>query len=87
MAVDTYPQPGGLDSPAYSAFAVTPSDSVDLPTLTRALYVGSGGTVVATLVGDSASVTFVGLQPGYHPLRCKKIAATGTTATSIIGLI
>jgi hypothetical protein len=86
MAVDTYPQAGGLDSPASSAFAITPNDGADLPSHTRALYVGSGGNLVVTLVGDTAAVTLVGLQPGYHPLRAKKVASTGTTASGLVGL-
>jgi hypothetical protein len=86
MAVDTYPQAGGLESPAASAFAVTPSDASDLPTLTRALFVGVSGNLVVTLVSDSASVTFANLSAGWHPIRARKIHATGTTAGSILGI-
>jgi hypothetical protein len=84
--VTMYTQAGGLESPASFAFAITPNDAADLPTNTRALYIGSGGNLVVTLVGDTAAVTLVGLQPGYHPLRCKKIASTGTTVSAIVGL-
>jgi hypothetical protein len=84
MAV--YSQASGMDSPASKAFAITPSDAADLPMATRSLYVGGGGNLVVTLVGDTAAVTFTGLQAGYHPLRVKKVSATGSTASGLIGL-
>ena len=84
MAV--FRQAGGLDSPASKAFAITPNDGADLPVATRSLYVGTGGSLVVTLVGDTAAVTFTGLQAGYHPLRVKKVAVTGSTATGLVGL-
>ena len=87
MAVDTYPQSGGLESPASSAFAVSPSDASDLPTLTRALYVGVSGSLVVTLIGDASSVTFANLTAGWHPIRARKIHATGTSAGSILGIV
>ena len=76
----------GTDSPARSAFAVTPNDGADLSTPTRALYVGTAGNLSVILVGDSAAVLLKNLSAGYHPLRCKRIRATGTTATDIVGL-
>jgi hypothetical protein len=84
MAV--FRQTGGMESPASKAFAITPSDAADLPVATRSLYVGSGGNLVVTLVGDTAAVTFTGLQAGYHPLRVKKVHSTGSTAGNIVGL-
>lgn len=83
---DASPQAGGVDSPASRAFAITPNDSTDLTTQTRALYVGTAGNLVVTLVGDSSSVTFSNVAAGYHPLRVKRVHATSTTATGLIGL-
>jgi hypothetical protein len=84
---DMYPPAGGMESPANSAFAITPNDNSNLSVTTRALYVGGSGNLVATLAGDTAAVTFTGLQAGYHPLRVKKVSATGTTCTAILGLL
>jgi hypothetical protein len=84
---DMYPPAGGMESPASSAFAITPNDGANLAQSTRAIYIGGGGNLTATLVSDSVAVTFTGLQPGYHPLRVKKVAAAGTTCTAILGLL
>ena len=76
-----------LDGPAVHGFAATPSDSVDLPETTRALYVGDGGDIAA-LLQSGASVTFVAVQPGtILPLRVSRVLATGTTAAAIVGLV
>lgn len=73
-----------LDSPAESAFTITPSDD-DLETATRAVYVGTlGDLVVETISGDT--VTFANVPPGsILPIRCKKVKAA-TTAEDIVGL-
>lgn len=76
-----------FDTSSSSSFeAVTPSDSVDLDLRPRALYVGGAGDVVAVDVGGDA-VTFVGVQAGsVLPIVCKRVNATGTTATNIVAL-
>lgn len=77
----------GLESPARDGFAITPSDSDDLPEVTRALYVGGEGTIAATLA-SGAELTFESVSAGtVLPLRVSKILETGTTATAIIGLL
>jgi hypothetical protein len=81
-----FTQASGMDSPASNAFAITPHDTNNLTTHTRALFIGSSGNLVVTLVGDSTAVTFTNISPGYHPLRVKKVAATGTTCSGIVGL-
>jgi hypothetical protein len=80
---------GGIFSevvPAANAAAITPSNTVDLTTVTRGIYVGVSGDLKVDLVsGDT--VTFVGLAAGMvHPLRVKRVYATGTSATSIVGV-
>jgi hypothetical protein len=75
-----------LDAPASKAFAITPNDSTDLTTTARAIYVGTTGNLAVTLSGDSSSVTFTNVAAGYHPLRAKRVLATGTTASGLIGL-
>lgn len=73
--------------PADEAFAVTPNNSTDLATYTRGLYVGVSGDVKVDLVGGSTEITFVGLAAGViHPIQAKRVYATGTSATSIVGI-
>lgn len=70
---------------AYSAKAVTTSDSADILD-TRALYVGVGGDVKVTMAyGDV--VTFVGVPSGsILPVQVTRVWATGTAANSILAL-
>ena len=77
----------GLDSPARQAFAIgTASYGTALAKTTRALWVGTGGTVVAEMAGGN-TVTFSGVQDGsILPLRVTAIG-TATTATGIVGLV
>ena len=76
----------GLESPARDGFAITPNDGADLPSVTRAIYVGSGGDVAVTMK-SGASVTFTGLLAGtILPVRVSAVAATGTSASNLIGL-
>ncbi len=77
----------GFDSPATHAFAVTPGDGSDLPEVTRALYVGAPGNIsVVTL--SNATVTLNGVGAGtILPLRVRRVRATGTTASAIVGLV
>ena len=74
----------GLGGPVTNAVTVAPSDSTDLPHVTRALYVGGAGNVRVTLAAGSV-VDFAALAVGWHPIRVARVHATGTTATSITG--
>ena len=76
----------GLESPARNAMEITPHDTNDLALVTRGIYVGGAGNLkVETANGDV--VTFVGLAAGMiHPIMCKQVYSTGTTATSIVGV-
>lgn len=77
----------GLDSPATHGFSATPSDTTDLPEVTRAIYVGGSGSVHA-LLASGADLTLAGVAAGtILPIRVQRIKATGTTATFIIGLL
>lgn len=76
-----------LDGPARHGFTVTPTDGADLSEITRALYIGGSGTVALTLE-SGATVTFSGLAAGtILPVRVRQVAATGTTATDLLGLV
>jgi hypothetical protein len=73
--------------PTDTAFAVTPNNSTDLATPTRGVYVGVSGDLKVDLVGGSTEITFVGLASGViHPIQARRIYATGTSATNIVGI-
>jgi len=74
----------GLTSPLTDAIQITPSDSSDLPTATRALYVGTSGDLRVTMLSGSV-VTLTGAPVGWHPLRVTRVWQTGTTAPAICG--
>lgn len=77
----------GLLAPATEAFAITPNDTTDLTLVTRALYVGTAGDIVAVMKSGS-EVTFSNVPSGsILPIRAERIKATGTTATHILGLL
>lgn len=76
-----------LSGPAAHAFAVTPNDSSDLSETTRALYVGTAGSVAAVMA-SGASVSFDTIASGtVLPVRVTRVLATGTTASAILGLV
>lgn len=76
-----------LSGPAAHAFAVTPNDSTDLSETTRALYVGTSGSVAAVMASGT-TVTFASVQSGTTlPVRVTRVLATGTTASTIVGLV
>jgi len=89
-AEDTFRNEGdtALVEPATQAVAITPNDEKDLVTATRGIYVGVSGDLTVDLVGGSSEIAFVNLAAGViHPLRVTRVYATGTTATSIIGVL
>ena len=72
--------------PARRAGAVTPSDTVDLTSYAKALYVGAAGNVRVLTVGgeDADAVTFANHPVGWLPVQVRRVLATGTTATQIV---
>ncbi len=50
---------------------------------TRGIYVGGGGTLVATFLDAPAAITMQGLVPGFYPFAIKSITASGTTVTNL----
>ena len=76
----------GLTSPAEDAVAITPDDEADLGQAPRALYVGGSGSLRAVLVSGN-TVDFTDLKAGMvYPFRLRRILASGTTATGLVGL-
>jgi hypothetical protein len=75
------------------AAAVTPSNTVDIPSITGGtsnngcvLYVGGAGDLKVDTVGGDA-VTFVAVPAGsFIPVQVTRVYASGTSATSIVAL-
>lgn len=77
----------GLDSPATHGFSITPNDGADLPEITRALYVGGPGAIVVVML-SGAELVVSGVAAGtVLPVRARRVKATGTTATAMLGLV
>ena len=86
--LDTF-QAGGdaLLAPARAPFAVTPNDATALPVLPKAIYVGTGGTLIVRGVDAASDVTFKNVASGQIiDVRASHVRATGTTATDLVGL-
>jgi hypothetical protein len=74
-----------LTDPIDHADPITPHDDNDLANVTRGLYVGVAGDV-AVHMADGDAVTFTALSAGvFHPIRVKRVLATGTAATNVVG--
>ena len=88
-AQDQYAQGStDVESQARGAVAITPSDTVDLAPYAKALYIGVAGNVkvIPLTNADDAAVTFYNHPVGYMPVQVRRVYATGTTATNIVGL-
>lgn len=73
--------------PSRYALAVTPHDTTEIAggQLTRGLYVGGAGNLVAVIGGNA--ITFTAVPAGsILPIRCTRVNSTNTTATSIVAL-
>jgi len=88
-AIDKANASNGITDPSSLYFAVTTSDTADsgdMAFVSRALYVGGAGDLIAVRA-DGVEVPFVGVPAGtLLPIRAKRVKATGTTATSIVAL-
>lgn len=74
------------DDPPVSGFAIIPSDTNDLAKVTRCLWVGGSGNIRVLFANDTVPVTLnaaSGLVSGVF----RRIYATGTTATNIVGML
>ena len=67
--------------------AITPHDTNDLAYVTKAVYIGTGGTISIIAADDTAAVSLTVQDGAVLPIRAKRIRATGTTATGIVGMI
>ncbi len=75
-----------FEGPARSAEAVTPSDTVDLANVSRALWVGTGGDLtVITQAGETVALLNVP-DGSLLPLCVSRVKLTGTSADDIVAL-
>jgi hypothetical protein len=78
------PQDRTESSPTYAV--VTPHDTTNLARLTRGLYVGGTGNLVAVM-DDGTTCLFSAIPVGtILPIQCKRVNSTSTTATLIVAL-
>lgn len=75
----------GLESPASRAAGIVPDDAADLSFATRAVSVAETGYVQLMTVGGDTVRLFVAAGVPF-PIRARRVLATGTTATGIVGL-
>ena len=76
------------DSPGRTAFAITPSDASDLTLYAKAVYVGVTGDITCLPIDnvDGATVLYKAHPVGYMRCGVRKVLATGTTATNLLGI-
>lgn len=77
-----------LDDPYSNSFDITPTANVanTFAYVTRAIYVGGAGSVVALLANDGASRSFANVPAG-TTLKVRAVHVSNTsTATGLVGL-
>ncbi len=73
-------------APASHAVVVTPSDTVDLTDVARALYVGTTGNITVVMASGEV-VLFSNVPVGILPIMVTRVNDTGTDAlTDLIAL-
>lgn len=80
---------GGRGEPFSHLFPITPSDESEVRVVTRAIYVGGTGDI--SVMSDGAGGDVIGVLTAAQagtviPGRVRKVFATGTTATNLVGL-
>lgn len=93
------PPVGSPSHPGRRGIPVTPSDTLDVtnasgdnaPCYAKSLYVGVSGNLAIVHAGDNGNagagtaVTYPNVQIGWFPMQVRRVMATNTTASSIIG--
>ena len=88
MAYDPFgPYSNGAAGSALASFVVEPSDTTDLPSVVRAVVLGTAGTV--RWRGRDGSINNTAPLPAGFilPIQAVRIHATGTSATGLTGLV
>jgi len=77
-----------VSAPATRVVAVVPSDTQPLADVPKALWVGTGGSIVVRGMGGGTDATLKNVPSGsVLPLRAQYVRATGTTAADIVALL
>lgn len=77
-----------ITGPYLGALAITPSDTVDLPTPIRAISFHAGNGTLSFIGWDDKTYTTGTLNHGViYPVMIKRLRATGTTVSQITGWI
>ena len=85
--LDQFEDEDTVFAPARRTMAITPDNVNSLPVVMKAVYVGTGGTIVLRAIDDEEDVTIKNVASGDTlSIRAKAVKATGTTATDIVGL-
>jgi hypothetical protein len=72
-------------APSRAPFTLTPNDSAALASIPKAIYVGTGGSIVLRGIDGVADVTFVNVPSGATlDVRALFVRATGTTASNLV---
>lgn len=82
---DTYNRPDRTE-PALDGISITPNDTNDLSVIVRAIIPDTTGTVrVNTALGTTLTIP---VNSGtVYPISCRRVFATNTDSTTVIGLI
>ncbi len=76
-----------LVAPARNCFPIVPNDTANLPSLPKAIYVGSGGNVALRAVDSSQDAILFNLaSASIIDVRAMIVRTTGTTASNLVGL-
>jgi hypothetical protein len=67
---------------ARGSVAVTKSDTADMPHVSRALQVGTGGDIKMTFA-DGTTDTWYNVAAGIVPVQVRRVWNTGTSASQI----
>jgi hypothetical protein len=79
---------GTLDAPAFSAFAITPSDTTNMVSMCRGIYVGTAGNIAAIMSDGTGPITFMNcLQGQVLPIIAMRVNNTNTTASNLVALL
>lgn len=85
MAAYAFYTNANLESPSWSAAAVTPNDGADLPKVFARIVALVSGNIVVVASGGG-QVTLAALAGVPLPLFVDRVLSTGTTATGIVAL-
>lgn len=88
MPLDTFGSAtDSLIAPARNCFSITPNDTAALAVTPKAIYVGTGGTLVVRAIDSASDVTFANVGNGsILDIRVIAVRSTGTTASNLVGL-